>query len=141
MHFLSVVRPEVRGAHSARTSIAILFFVFLTACGGSGGGTPDAAPPAPGSLDSSFSTDGIVTTAIPTSSSSSAAALALQPDGKIVVAGSATIGGAENFALARYNSDGTLDTLTARESSPPHGTAPRRASASTREDRRRGKST
>ncbi len=39
-----------------------------------------------------------------------AAALALQPDGKVVVAGSSSpfVGNA-NFALARYNPDGSLD--------------------------------
>src|SRR5262249_3794930 len=38
-------------------------------------------------------------------------AVALQPDGKIVVAGSATTAsGGIDFALARYNTDGTLDT-------------------------------
>jgi uncharacterized delta-60 repeat protein len=113
MHTLSVVRPEAGGAHSARTAIAILFFAFLTACGGGGddsGGSPDAAPAAPGSLDASFSTDGIATTAIGTDSTS-ALAVGLQSDGKIVVAGSATNDGINHFfAIARYNSDGTLDT-------------------------------
>jgi uncharacterized delta-60 repeat protein len=36
--------------------------------------------------------------------------MALQPDGKIVVVGSTDSGGGTNFALARYNPDGTLDT-------------------------------
>ena len=35
--------------------------------------------------------------------------VALQPDGKIVAAGSAFSGGKFNFALARYNTDGSLD--------------------------------
>jgi uncharacterized delta-60 repeat protein len=43
-----------------------------------------------------------------------AGALALQPDGKIVAAGARTTGdpdfGPRDFALARYNADGTLDT-------------------------------
>src|SRR5207249_4994361 len=37
-------------------------------------------------------------------------ALAVQPDGKIVVAGVSTGGGTMDFALARYDSDGALDT-------------------------------
>ena len=36
-------------------------------------------------------------------------AVAIQPDGKIVVAGIASAGTAGNFALARYNTDGSLD--------------------------------
>ena len=41
----------------------------------------------------------------------SAYALAIQPDGKIVVGGAATqVGGNVDFALARYNPNGTLDT-------------------------------
>lgn len=37
------------------------------------------------------------------------AALALQPDGKIVVAGTAVVGGQADFAFVRYNADGFLD--------------------------------
>ena len=36
--------------------------------------------------------------------------VAAQQDGKIVVAGYADIGGVDQFALVRYNSDGSLDT-------------------------------
>ncbi|MFA5998513.1 MAG: hypothetical protein WC747_00635 [Candidatus Babeliales bacterium] len=36
--------------------------------------------------------------------------VAIQQDGKIVVAGTADIGGAYNFAVARFNTNGTLDT-------------------------------
>jgi uncharacterized delta-60 repeat protein len=61
-----------------------------------------------GSLDSTFGTGGKVIT--PFGTSSSIHAVALQGDGKLVVAGS-TIddGGAVAGALARYNADGTLD--------------------------------
>src|SRR3989338_7922801 len=59
-----------------------------------------------GLLDSSFGTDGIVITNIDTTIDRSdiAYALKLQPDGKIVVAG---IGGANDFAVVRYNTDGS----------------------------------
>lgn len=57
-----------------------------------------------GSLDNTFGSGGIVTTTF-ANGSSSANAVALQSDGKIVVAGSA----GDRFALARYNSDGSLD--------------------------------
>ncbi|MCG3113844.1 MAG: CHRD domain-containing protein [Candidatus Manganitrophus sp. SB1] len=53
-----------------------------------------------GSLDNTFSTDGIVTTAIAVSTLSYQA-VALQADGKILAGG--------NLSLARFNIDGTLD--------------------------------
>ena len=64
-----------------------------------------------GSLDATFGSGGIVATAI--GSRSCAYAVVLQPNGKIVVAGSSEgesgqVG--ELLALARYNSDGSLDT-------------------------------
>ncbi len=60
-----------------------------------------------GSLDNSFSGDGIVTTAI--GSSVQVNSVTLQNDGKILVAGDAEIGSNRDFALVRYNSDGSLD--------------------------------
>src|SRR5262250_1448506 len=64
-----------------------------------------------GTLDASFGTGGRVTTdfAVPNDQAES---VAVQPDGRIVVAGAAgrfTNRGFD-FALARYNSNGTLDT-------------------------------
>jgi uncharacterized delta-60 repeat protein len=66
---------------------------------------------ADGSLDTSFDTDGRVVTSFP-GSSASANAIARQPDGKLVVAGTSTDSSTFNsiFALARYNTDGSLDT-------------------------------
>src|SRR4030095_1301139 len=62
-----------------------------------------------GSLDSSFGTGGRVTTDIG-GFSDTAYAVAVQPDGKIVAAGSANFTSTfSDFALARYNNDGTLD--------------------------------
>ena len=62
-----------------------------------------------GSLDTSFGTDGKVTTAIG-AGSDAASSIALQSDGKIVVAGYSVIGGIKNFAVVRYNTNGSLDT-------------------------------
>ena len=65
-----------------------------------------------GSLDATFGTGGTVTTIVSTDSSEhndSANALALQRDGKIVAAGASGTGGFTQFALARYNPDGSLD--------------------------------
>jgi len=61
-----------------------------------------------GSLDGAFGTGGKVTTSI--GSSNEAAALVVQTDGKLVAAGKAVNGdGNTDFALVRYNADGTLD--------------------------------
>ncbi len=57
-----------------------------------------------GSLDTSFDTDGIVTTNI--AGTDIAHDVIIQPDGKIIAAGE----GASDFALARYNADGSLDS-------------------------------
>jgi uncharacterized delta-60 repeat protein len=65
---------------------------------------------ADGSLDASFSGDGKTLIEFGTSE---AFAVAVQPDGKIVVAGydlSFTTGTQSNFAVARTNGDGSLDT-------------------------------
>lgn len=61
-----------------------------------------------GSLDSSFDGDGMITTHIG-SSDESANSVALQRDGKIVVAGYVSDGSNPDFGVARYNADGTLD--------------------------------
>lgn len=61
-----------------------------------------------GSLDNSFSGDGKLTTAIG-NSADVAQSVTLQPDGKVVVAGYTWNGANNDFAVIRYNSDGTLD--------------------------------
>jgi uncharacterized delta-60 repeat protein len=62
-----------------------------------------------GTLDAGFGSDGIVTTAVG-SGDDVAYAVAVQADGKIVVAGCAFNGSDGDFALARYHSDGALDS-------------------------------
>jgi len=61
-----------------------------------------------GSLDNSFSVDGRVTTDFSTGNDEGQS-VAIQPDGKIVVAGYAQNGTNRDFAIARYNTDGSLD--------------------------------
>jgi uncharacterized delta-60 repeat protein len=83
-----------------------------------------------GSLDTTFGTGGKVTTALG-SSDDRATALGIQSDGKIVVAGSSSNGNNYDFALLRYNLDGSLDTTfgtngkvtTALGSNDDHATA------------------
>lgn len=61
-----------------------------------------------GTLDPSFNGTGIVTTNFSAYNIAAANTLLMQPDGKIIVAGSAA-NSKSNFALARYQSDGSLD--------------------------------
>jgi uncharacterized delta-60 repeat protein len=84
---------------------------------GGNGGTPRvfalARYRSDGSPDTSFGSGGALTTSFG-GSFAAASALMLQPDGKIVVAGTVDFnpdlpGSGLDFALARYNSNGTLD--------------------------------
>ena len=62
-----------------------------------------------GTLDTSFNGTGKVFTAFG-SANDQAYAVAIQTDGKIVAAGFSFIGAGNDFAVARYNTDGSLDT-------------------------------
>ena len=68
-----------------------------------------------GTLDNGFGGDGIVTTKVAGDQDDFVIDLAIQDDGKIVVAGGADVDAATaidnfDFAIARYHADGTLDT-------------------------------
>lgn len=67
---------------------------------------------ADGSLDSSFGVGGETSVPFSDSATEQANALALAPDGKIIVAGTAfkTFSAPPDFALRRYNADGSIDT-------------------------------
>ncbi|MCP4374794.1 MAG: hypothetical protein GY794_01235, partial [bacterium] len=62
-----------------------------------------------GSLDTSFDTDGIVTTDFG-SSTDTGYSVTVQSDGKILLAGRSNSDSDYDFALVRYNADGSLDT-------------------------------
>ncbi len=62
-----------------------------------------------GNLDPTFNSDGRVTTDF-FGFFDIANAVAIQPDGKIVLAGTALLGLVYDFALVRYNPDGSLDS-------------------------------
>ncbi|MBL7899675.1 MAG: T9SS type A sorting domain-containing protein [Crocinitomicaceae bacterium] len=61
-----------------------------------------------GSLDATFGGDGIVTTDF-NNFDDAAHSVVIQPDGKIVVGGEASTAMGPDFAVARYNIDGSLD--------------------------------
>ncbi|MHC2283072.1 putative delta-60 repeat protein [Bradyrhizobium diazoefficiens] len=64
---------------------------------------------ADGSLDTSFDGDGQVRTSVG-AGDDFGSSVSIQPDGKILVAGQSSNGSNTDFALVRYNSDGSLDT-------------------------------
>jgi uncharacterized delta-60 repeat protein len=61
-----------------------------------------------GSPDTSFGDDGIVTTPVG-NGLDEILALTIQPDGKILAAGASVNGSNADFAMVRYNTDGSLD--------------------------------
>src|SRR5262245_33343563 len=83
---------SLKRAYNPRQGLALALIVLMM--------NPRQVYAADGDLDATFGVAGKVT-----SFSGSAAALAIQPDGKIVAAGSAWFAA----ALARYNRDGSLD--------------------------------
>ena len=122
-HGAAVFALGADGASIVRTTPSVgtaSNFTALTAAPGGGyfaAGTADgkfvtAKLTAAGALDTSFNGTGSVETAFNSSTGSQANAIAVQSDGKIVVAGNevdATTSLAY-VALARYNADGTLDS-------------------------------
>ena len=105
-------------------SLATVLIMIITGCGSSSNSAPEplssssekniprtvtVSPSLSGSLDTTFGTNGIVNTPIG-SSYDGANALGIQSDGRIVVAGSSSNGSNYDFAIARYGTDGSLDT-------------------------------
>ncbi len=100
------------------TLFSFLFLAFVFNLRGNIPARPFGLPPIPdvqvpfpvstGNLDATFSTAGIVATAIGTVNDV-AQAVAIQADGKIVVAGYSFNGSYDHFALVRYNPNGSRD--------------------------------
>ena len=97
----------IRAGRPDRSDLVVAFVLAVLAMLG----VAAPAQAAPGDLDLSFGEGGATTTVVPYGndqlSGASAEDLAVQPDGKVVVAGSAFDPG--DFALARFDSDGSLD--------------------------------
>jgi uncharacterized delta-60 repeat protein len=106
-----IVITGLGGLYDLPRSVAIQTDGKIVVAGSSGGFTDSSIAlvryNTDGSLDDSFGTNGKVTTAINTGSGGTS--VAIQPDGRIVVAGSSNNGPDSDFALARYNTDGSLD--------------------------------
>lgn len=88
----------------------------IVVAGGSGSGSNSSFAVArydtSGTLDNSFGTNGTLRTAIGGSDGTfdSGTSLAIQPDGKIVVAGASHVSTGNQFAVARYTASGALDS-------------------------------
>ena len=112
-----VTTDFVSGSSDGAHDVAIQADGKIVVAGGSDGKFALARYNVDGTLDTTFDGDGLVTTAPPGATDAMLSGLAIQSDGKIVGVGSICEGacteidhGVGKFALARYNSDGTLDT-------------------------------
>ncbi|MFN8461855.1 MAG: choice-of-anchor Q domain-containing protein [Anaerolineales bacterium] len=94
---------------TASANINALSSDILNAKNDEGRGHKAAVLDSAGSLDATFDGDGLVTTPI-ANERDAAGAIAIQPDGKIVVAGIVRIAAFDDFLVARYNTNGSLDS-------------------------------
>lgn len=92
-----------------RMHIALRLCFFATVLIGPAFSTPSNAQSCGGAglLDTSFDFDGIVTT--PFVNSTAVTSMVIQSDGKIVAVGPTDAGALSDFAVVRYNSNGSLD--------------------------------
>jgi uncharacterized delta-60 repeat protein len=95
---------------SAATTLTMDADGKIVLAGGIGFGFTVARYDSSGNLDSSFGVGGQVSTSFGSSVFVDANSVISQPDGKVVVAGDIKDNGKYDFALARYNNDGSLDT-------------------------------
>ena len=103
------VTTDFAGAGDAAAGVAIQPDGRIVVAGGSGTDFGLIRYRPDGTLDQDFGTDGRVSTDF-AAGIDTAQAIALQPDGKIIAAGTAYEAGNDNFAVARYLPDGSLDT-------------------------------
>jgi len=100
--------------HRSLVELALVAAVLLSGCGGGGSSsdtTPTPPPPPPGTQDATFGTGGYVATRV--AIRAYADSVALQSDGKIVIAGTATDDASDatrqTVMLVRYTAGGSLD--------------------------------
>ncbi len=99
---------DANGLHASCADMVIQPDGKIITVGASGAGFTLVRHLSDGSLDTGFGSSGVATTAI--GSNAEALAVALQSDGRIVAVGRARNGSGDyDFALARYDQDGTLD--------------------------------
>jgi uncharacterized delta-60 repeat protein len=78
-----------------------------------------------GALDNSFDTDGKLITNVSAGANDEARGVVIQSNGRIIAAGLAEVGGGQDFAVVRYNTNGSLDDNSGSDSTPgdAYGTA------------------
>ena len=106
-----IVTTSIR-THDIGSAVAIQSNGRIVVAGGSSGSDVDfalARYKTDGTLDTSFNGTGKVTTPIG-NNDDRAYSVAIQSDGKIVAAGYSYVGTSSDFALIRYNTNGTLDS-------------------------------
>lgn len=110
-----IVKTVIGNTHTSLGDLVVQSDGKIIAVGGNGEATVDvnyalARYNANGTLDNTFGVNGIVTIS-PSSNDEELFAVTIQPDGKIVAAGTnRSIAGQGAFGLIRLNSSGTLDT-------------------------------
>src|SRR5262249_48090484 len=108
-HIMSPLRRSPGMAAGPLMTVLILFVFAVLASSLGVGALADDAPPAAADLDAGFGTGGKVITDF-FGAGNRAHAVAIQQDGRIIVAGQAhTVPGHDDFAVVRYNADGTVD--------------------------------
>ena len=106
-NMLDLTRPTYNVFNAVKQSDGkILYSGYLT--DGETGGFILARYNANGKPDTTFSGDGIVVTN--TLNLAAGKGIAIQSDGKIVMVGTSLAGSERNFAIVRYNPDGSLDS-------------------------------
>ena len=98
---------DFNGADEVASSVEILADGRILVAGRSGDQIELARYTSTGAVDTSFGVSGKITTSV--GNSATASSFTLQADGKILVAGSASNGSNDDFALVRYSSEGVLD--------------------------------
>jgi uncharacterized delta-60 repeat protein len=101
LQFLKSTIHAAKKRRAQRTLIGLTLLIIL--------GFSASAQLAPGSLDPTFDGEGIVITPV-TGFNDTARTVAVQSDGKIVVGGYFSANNEADFVIARYNSNGSLDT-------------------------------
>lgn len=104
-----VVTTDLNGLHAQASAAVLSPDGAIIAAGASEEGFTLARYNSNGTLDPVFSGDGILTIGF-APAGAKATSLVMQPDGKLIAGGLAYDGFKNDFALARINKDGTLDS-------------------------------
>ena len=103
-----IVTTDFGGSNDVARSVAVQANGKIVQVGNDGNDVAVVRYNSDGSLDTSFDTDGKVVTPVGVGFDY-ANDVVIQPDGKILVAGQSNNGSSTDFAVLRYNTDGSLD--------------------------------